>query len=539
MYRTRVSLVVLSTVAFVAPAPTQDLISLTARSRVEAPDAGSWRFAFKQLAWAPRRTAIVICDMWNQHWCKGATDRVAKMAPRMNQVVTAARKLGVLIVHAPSGTMKHYEGHAARQRAQKAPRAPNLPDGIGGWCRGIPAEKKGAWPIDQSDGGCDCDPRCPSGGPWRRQIDTIAVTNEDAISDSGVEIWNLFTARTIENVILMGVHTNMCVIGRPFGLRNMARFGKNVVLMRDLTDTMYNSRKAPQVNHFTGTDLIVGHIEKYVCPTVTSTPFTATAPFRFKNDARPRVVLIAAEREYGSDQTLPALAHHLELKGGVCASVLQGSTQRSGNERNFIPGMEALRSADAAVLFVRRRALPRTQMQHLRDYLGRGKPLIALRTSSHAFAVHGDTPDDLQQWKDFDRQVLGCHYHGYPHGETRVRIVPEAASHPILKGLQGPYQVRETMYRSQPLSDSCTALMMGTCVSGEGDDRRYKKKAGEEVPDEPIAWVNTYQGAKIFYSTLGSAGASFKEPWFRRMLINAIFWALEKPVPSSCRDGQE
>ena len=87
--------------------------------------------------------------------------------------------------------------------------------------------------------------------------------------------------------MLVGVHTNMCVIGRPFGLRNMARFGKNVVLVRDMTDTMYNSRRWPNVNHFRGTDLIVEHIEKAVCPTITSDQLLGGKPFRFKNDPAP------------------------------------------------------------------------------------------------------------------------------------------------------------------------------------------------------------------------------------------------------------
>ena len=82
--------------------------------------------------------------------------------------------------------------------------------------------------------------------------------------------------------MLMGVHTNMCVLGRPFGLRNLARSGKNVVLVRDLTDTMYNSRKWPYVSHFEGTNRIVEHIEKYVAPTITSTDLTGQPAFQFQ-----------------------------------------------------------------------------------------------------------------------------------------------------------------------------------------------------------------------------------------------------------------
>ncbi len=150
-----------------------------------------------------------------------------------------------MIIHAPSGTVDHYKNHPARKHAQNVPRAIKTPDGIGNWCKWIGKdEEKAGYPIDHSDGGCDCQPKCKEGSPWQKQINSIEIEDEDAVSDSGVEIWNLLEHRGIKNLILMGVHTNMCVLGWPFGLRNMARFGKNVVLMRDLTDTMYNSRQA-------------------------------------------------------------------------------------------------------------------------------------------------------------------------------------------------------------------------------------------------------------------------------------------------------
>jgi hypothetical protein len=92
--------------------------------------------------------------------------------------------------------------------------------------------------------------------------------------------------RGIENVIVMGVHGNMCVLGRPFAIRQMVKQGKNVVLVRDMTDTMYNSRKSPFVSHFAGTDLIVEHIEKYWCPSITSVDFLGGEPFHFQADKR-------------------------------------------------------------------------------------------------------------------------------------------------------------------------------------------------------------------------------------------------------------
>jgi len=240
--------------------------------------------------WDTAKTAIIVCDMWNEHWCKGATARVAEMARPMNRTILAARKRGVFIIHAPSSCLDSYANHPARKRAQSAPKASDTPPWIGRWASKLDSEKNAVWPIDQSDGGCDCEPKCRTRRAWTRQIAAIKIADSDAITDSGVETWGLLKARGIDNVIVLGVHTNMCVIGRPFGLRNLTRAGKNVVLARDLTDTMYNSRSKPYVSHFKGTQLIVDYIETYVCPTITSSDITGAAPFAFKIPAGPVII---------------------------------------------------------------------------------------------------------------------------------------------------------------------------------------------------------------------------------------------------------
>src|SRR5438067_2296397 len=181
--------------------------------------------------------------------------------------------------------------------------------------------------------------------------------------------------RGIRNVILVGVHTNMCVLGRPFRLRQLAKNGKNVVLMRDLTDTMYNPARWPHVAHFQGTDLIVQHIEKFVCPTVTSDQLLGGRPFRFKGDVRRRAVVVIAEPFYDTKTTLPRFAaRELEDELGLQTTVVHGT--KDGR----LPGLvEALAEADLLVLSVRRRALPEEEMAALKKYLGSGKPLLALR----------------------------------------------------------------------------------------------------------------------------------------------------------------
>ena len=244
--------------------------------------------------WLPSRTAIIVCDMWDLHHCKNAVTREGEMAPRMNAMLEKARAEGVLIIHAPSGCMKPYEGTPARERAKSAPAAARLPDKIGEWCKQIPAEEQAVYPIDQNDSedddpvehakwakeleGKGLNPRAP----WTKQIDVLRMDQEkDAISDSGVEIWNLLEARGIQNVILTGVHVNMCVAGRPFGLRQLAKNGRHVVLMRDLTDSMYNPQRWPFVSHARGTELFIQHAEKRICPTITSDQILGGKPFEF------------------------------------------------------------------------------------------------------------------------------------------------------------------------------------------------------------------------------------------------------------------
>ncbi len=247
--------------------------------------SGEFQVKTENETWIPSETALIICDMWDKHWCPDANRRVAELAPFMNEVVKAARDRGIFIIHAPSDVTDYYAEHPARKKAMAAPKADNLPGEIQSWCSWLDEDERSVYPIDQSDGGCESE-GFPSYEAWTKQVADIEIWGQDAISASGKEIWNMMEDRGIENVLLMGVHTNMCVLGRPFGLRNMSRYGKNVVLVRDLTDTMYNPKSWPYVDHYTGTDLIVEHIEKYVCPTILSSSLTGKKDFRFSTDER-------------------------------------------------------------------------------------------------------------------------------------------------------------------------------------------------------------------------------------------------------------
>lgn len=227
------------------------------------------------VSWEASRTAVVVCDMWDQHHCPDATERVGEMAPAMNEVLQAARAQGMLILHCPSDTLKFYQDHPGRKLAQAAPPVKTtIP--LQGWCSRM-ADHEAPLPIDDSDGGCDGCPECPGYGAWTRQHPALEIRDGDAITDSAEALY-LMRQRGITNVIVMGVHINMCVLGRPFAIRQMVQQGQNVVLMRDMTDSMYNHRKAPYVSHFRGTELVVEHIERFWCPSITRADFTGKPP---------------------------------------------------------------------------------------------------------------------------------------------------------------------------------------------------------------------------------------------------------------------
>lgn len=502
--------------AVAASAEPDQILTFYTRSRVEDPaSSDNFKIVYKTIQWDAKKTAIVVCDMWARHWCDGACKRGAEMAPRMNEFVKEARRRGVLIVHAPSGGMEHYADHPARKRAVDAPQAANLPDGIAGGCSQIESEKRGEWPLDQSDGGCDDEPRCPNRTMDRRQASVIEIRDEDAITDSGVQCWNLYAQRGIENVILVGVHTNMCVIGRPFGLRNMVRFGKNVLLVRDLTDTMYNPKRRPFVSHVRGTELIVEHIEKFVCPTITSTDLLDVPAVRFSEDDRPHVAFLVSDDHYDADKTLPVFAQMLRERFGCHCTVVHGQGTSD------IPATGELESVDCLVLYIRRLALPKEQLDRVREYLDSGKPLVGLRTASHAFDVRGKSKEGQDEWPEFDAQVLGGNYHGHGPNDlgTDVGIVAEQAGHPLLNGIEpAKWHSTGSLYYTTPVAPGTTVLQTGSL-----EDR-----------SEPLTWTRTYKDSRIIYTGLGHPD-DFEEPSFRKLLINAIFWAMDRSAPEQSK----
>jgi len=301
----------------------------------------------------------------------------------------------------------------------------------------------------------------------------------------------------------------MCVLGRPFGLRQMSRNGKNVVLMRDMTDVMYSPQSWPYVSHLTAIDLIVDHVERFICPTISSDQIIDGVPFRFAEDHRPHLVMVMAEDEYETNSTLPKFAvRHLGKKFRVTAVF------GDDRERNHIPGLSAIKDADAVLISIRRRVLPPFDMQLLKEFVAAGKPVIGIRTASHAFSLGKKAlPEGYTDWPEFDAQVFGGNYHGHLGNSLTSTVQADVELlHPILRTVtKEAFQQGYSLYNVSPLANGATVLATGKA---------------EGHPAEPVAW--TYQradGGRSFYTSLGHP-KDFANSHFQQLLLNGIHWAV-------------
>jgi D-alanyl-D-alanine carboxypeptidase/D-alanyl-D-alanine-endopeptidase (penicillin-binding protein 4) len=262
------------------------------------------------------------------------------------------------------------------------------------------------------------------------------------------------------------------------------------------------------------------------------------------------VVLVSGDEEYRSEETLPQLAKILSQRHGFQCTVLFAIDPKDGtinpDQNNNIPGLEALDKADLLVLFTRMRNLPDEQMKHIADYVESGRPIVGLRTATHAFANAGSKAYARYGWQSkewpggFGRHVLGetwVNHHGH-HGKesTRGRIAPGAEENPILRGIRsgdiwGPTDVYEVH-----LPADCKPLVLGEVLDGMKPDTPpvIGKK---NDPMMPVAWTRTYttdsgKTARVFTTTMGAA-TDFANEGVRRLVVNACYWAvgLEDKIP--------
>ena len=257
------------------------------------------------------------------------------------------------------------------------------------------------------------------------------------------------------------------------------------------------------------------------------------------------VVLVSGDEEYRSEESMPQLAKILSQRHGFKCTVLFAINPETGlidpAKNDNIPGLEAVDSADLLIVALRWRDLPDAQMKHLVDYIESGRPIIGLRTATHAFLMkksqtYGKYSSNNKEFDGgFGRQVLGetwITHHG-KHGvqSTRGIFAEGAASHPILRGIKsgqiwGPTDVYRTKL---PLPGDSMPLVMGQVLQGmkEAD---APIEGEQNNPLMPVAWVKSYTGAagkkaRIFTTTMGAA-EDFSNEAFRRMVVNACYWTL-------------
>lgn len=545
-----VALLICSAWLFPMSATSQDLesnenqeLSLVLRSRKPTElNSSRFGFEFRNEKWKPAETAIIVCDFWDYHHCLNAVRRMKEFGPRLNEVINKARKMGVTIVHSPSDCMDSYSDHPSRKKTLAVPQI-DTPDFARYWCSQIPEEEKAVYPIDQSDGGEDDDPdehkewaaklkklgRNPS-LPWKKQNDMIPIDqDQDYISDRGDEVYRVLQHQGIKNVILVGVHTNMCVLGRPFGLRQMKRFGMNVVLMRDMSDSMYNPKRWPFVSHYEGHGRVIAHVEKHVCPTISSDQILGGKEFSFASDPRPHMAIVIGESEYKTEQTLPDFAES-NLSDLRISFVFANS-----EDRNDFPFLDKVKDADLMLLSVRRRVLRPEQMKVFREFEAAKKPILGIRTASHAFCLRNKKPPEgYVDWVAFDSEVFGGNYTNHHGNQLKSSVVYTelAVKHPITRRLASEDDFGDpkknsrlksfgqggSLYKTSPLAEGADVLLRGTVLGH---------------PSEPTAWTfKRVNGGKSFYTSLGHP-KDFDNEEFVALLKSAIHWSADLKVASS------
>lgn len=243
---------------------------------------------------------------------------------------------------------------------------------------------------------------------------------------------------------------------------------------------------------------------------------------------KPLIVFVTGDQEYGSEETMPALAKELERKYGFRTRVLKAYPDQNSDKN--IPGLDYLKEADLAIFFLRWQKLPAEQVAYIDAYLKSAKPIIAFRTSTHAFNYPNGDP--LEKWNAFGMFALGAppgwgadgHTHYGHESSTDVEVNPAQANHPILYGVEHKFHVRSWLYHVLPKHPPADAkqLLMGTSVNPD--------KAA--IPN-PVAWVwrNEY-GSKVFTTTLGHPEDFQQEP-VQRLIVNAVHWALNQPIPKT------
>ncbi|MDA0350215.1 MAG: ThuA domain-containing protein [Verrucomicrobia bacterium] len=245
---------------------------------------------------------------------------------------------------------------------------------------------------------------------------------------------------------------------------------------------------------------------------------------------KPHVVLVAGTLHYSPELTMPIFAKELE-RLGFETTVVMGEGDPEKKTKNVLPGIEALADADVAIFFCRFLNLPDEEWQPIEDYFKSGKPVIGLRTANHSFKF--PKGHSRYEWNDgFGRRVLGTPYVVHQSSATRISVIEKALTHPIMANItKTNWESEGTLYLTR-LEGGSIPLVTGT---GEGNSRLLQKEFGplitSTLESDIVAWAwENEWGGKVFCTSFGHP-ADFAEESFNRMLVNSVFWAVDKPLP--------
>lgn len=262
-----------------------------------------------------------------------------------------------------------------------------------------------------------------------------------------------------------------------------------------------------------------------------------------------QIVFLTGDEEYRSEEGLPQLAKILAERHGFKCTVLFAINPTNGaidpNFNKSLPGAEALDSADVIIMLVSYREWPDAQMKHFVDAFRAGKPIVALRTSTHAFsyATGSKSPYARYSWNStswpggFGKQVLGetwvSHHGAHKKEATRGVIEPMAKNDPILRGVNDIFCTTD-VYTANPPGD-VNVLVRGEVLSGMHPTDAPVTGA-KNSPMQPVAWTRLYRNEagntnRIFCTTMGAA-TDLQNEGLRRMLVNAVYWGAKLEVPA-------
>jgi type 1 glutamine amidotransferase len=263
------------------------------------------------------------------------------------------------------------------------------------------------------------------------------------------------------------------------------------------------------------------------------------------------IVLISGDEEYRSEEGMPQLGKVLAKHHGFKCTVLFAINPKDGTidplNLNNIPGLEALKTADLMIIDTRFRNLADDQMQHIVEYVEAGKPIIGLRTATHAFSIPAGRKYSRYTWngKDWDggfgRQILGetwINHHGH-HGKeaTRGVIAKGMEQSPIVRGCEDIFGPTDVYTVRLPLPGDCKPVIMGQVLVGmKPTDKPVD--GPKNNPMMPVAWTKTYKGkegqaGRVFTTTMGCS-IDLASEGLRRLLVNAAYWCLgmEDKIPA-------